>query len=64
MTQINLLVTIWPSCNVRHFYLMPTIDRTLLLVNKESWEKFEEQKNSLTMAIDEGEREKNDIKRV
>ena len=35
-----------------------------LTVNKESWEKFEEQKNSLTAAIDLGEQEKSEIQRV
>jgi len=37
---------------------------TKLEFNKESWEKFEDQKTTLTQAIDEGEREKNDICRI
>ena len=40
------------------------IKAELLIVNKESWEKFEEQKNSLTAAIDLGEQEKSEIQRV
>lgn len=35
-----------------------------LQFNKESWEKFEEQKNSLTAAIDLGEQEKSEIQRI
>ena len=34
------------------------------LDNQSSWEKFHDQKTNLTMAIDLGEKEKNDIQRV
>ena len=47
----------------RNFFV--TFKKNLYLtVNKESWEKFEEQKNSLTAAIDLGEQEKSEIQRV
>ena len=35
-----------------------------ILDNQSSWEKFDDQKTNLTMAIDLGEKEKNDIQRV
>ena len=34
------------------------------LDNQSSWEKFDDQKSNLTMAIDFGEKEKNDVQKV
>ena len=67
MTQTSWLSTILQSSSVRATFLRKIwkyISTLLLTVNKESWEKFEEQKNSLTAAIDLGEQEKSEIQRV
>ena len=55
---------IWTNLNVCINLTLQLFCSYVHLDNQSSWEKFDDQKTNLTMAIDFGEKEKNDVQKV